>query len=98
MRLILLIAFVSIGALAQPGPGFTTSNIDRTADPCVDFYQYACGGWMANNPIPTDQSGWGAFNLLADRNRTILRGILEKASVNNPKRSAVEQKIGQQYT
>ncbi len=52
---------------------------------------------MANNPIPADESVWGQFNELAERNRAILRNILEKASANDPKRTAVEQKIGDFY-
>ncbi len=52
---------------------------------------------MADNPIPADQSRWGTFDALADRNRAVLRGILEKASADDPKRSAVEQKIGDFY-
>ncbi len=107
MRLILLFPLLTAIALAQQsparsgaaqsGPGFSTANMDMTANPCVDFYQYACGTWMADNPIPADQSRWGTFDLLADHNRQVLRGILEKASVTAAKRSAVEQKIGDFY-
>ena len=52
---------------------------------------------MANNPVPADQSAWGSFDVLADRNRAVLHSILEKASVDDPKRPAVEQKVGDFY-
>src|ERR1700691_2450044 len=107
MRLILVFPLLAISALAQSSPaqpspaqsslGFSTANMDMTANPCIDFYQYACGTWMADNPIPADQSSWGTFNVLADRNLAVLRGILDKASVDDPQRSAVEQKIGDFY-
>src|ERR1700733_353512 len=97
MKMILLFPVFALSALAQSGSGFSTANMDMTANPCTDFYQYACGTWMADNPIPSDQSSWNTFNVLADRNRNVLRGILDKASVNDPKRSAVEQKIGDFY-
>src|SRR5664280_3304884 len=60
-------------------PSFDLTAIDKTADPCVDFYQYSCGNWMKNNPIPADQARWGRFNELGDNNLYILRDILDKA-------------------
>jgi len=84
-------------ASAQPVKGFDPAAIDRTADPCVDFYQYACGAWMAGNPIPSDQSRWGRFNELAERNRDVLRKIVETAAARTTGRNALDQKIGDYY-
>jgi putative endopeptidase len=57
-------------------PAFDVNAIDKTIDPCVDFYQYSCGTWMKNNPVPPDKARWGRFDELADRNVYILRDIL----------------------
>jgi len=85
MRYFAMFAFAA--TLALPGfaaesaaiNGFDASALDRAADPCDNFYQFACGGWIAKNEIPPDQPRWGRFDELAERNRRELRDILENS-------------------
>jgi putative endopeptidase len=71
--------------------------MDRTVDPCVDFYRYSCGGWMKKNPIPPDQSSWDVYGKLAEDNRRFLWSILEEAAKPSANRSKVEVEIGDYF-
>ena len=76
---------------------FSVDMLDKSSDPCNDFYAYACSKWLAKNPIPSDRPSWGRFDELQQRGQYIVRDILEKAAVDRPGRSVNEQKIGDFY-
>ena len=69
-------------------------NIDSTVDPSVDFFEYANGKWLKENPIPPDQSGWGVGNLVLEENRKRFREINEKAGSSNAPKGSADQKLG----
>jgi endothelin-converting enzyme/putative endopeptidase len=105
--IICLAAFAAVAAQAQttqpnssvpkPVQSFDLNAIDKSVEPCVDFYHFACGNWLKQNPIPADQAAWGRFNELHERNQIILRNILEKQSADNSNRSSNDQKTGDYY-
>ncbi|MFO1340163.1 MAG: M13 family metallopeptidase [Burkholderiaceae bacterium] len=75
-------------------PGLDLAAMDRTAAPCEDFYQYVCGGWLKNHPIPPDQARWDVYAKLADENKRYLWGILDTLARQPEGRSAAQQQIG----
>jgi putative endopeptidase len=78
-------------------PSLNITSMDRSIDPCVNLYQYSCGSWKQQNPIPPDQTSWSVYAKLYEDNLTFLRGILEQAAANTGERDAVSQKIGDFY-
>src|SRR5579859_2167769 len=74
-------------------PGLDTSFMDRSVDPCVDFYRYSCGNWIKNNPIPPDQPSWDVYAKLTEENQKLLWGVLQQAADSRHNRTPNEQKI-----
>ena len=108
--LLALAAFTAICTLSLPAqqpaplplpsmpysPSLDVTSLDRTVDPCVDFYKFSCGGWQANNPIPSDQASWSVYAKLGNENQQFLWGILEDdAKATN--RTPIQQKVGDYF-
>ncbi|HEX2210594.1 MAG TPA: M13 family metallopeptidase [Longimicrobium sp.] len=95
---------VLLPAQSPSNPAFVTNtsgidrrNLDESARACVDFYQYANGGWLARNTIPADRSSWSTGSELVERNDELLHRILEEAARANAPRGSVQQKVGDLY-
>lgn len=84
------------GVLAQSS-GFDTGRMDRSTEACEDFFQYANGTWLKNTQIPASEARWGTFNMLADRNNTLLKDVLEKAAATKAAKGSDTQMIGDFY-
>jgi endothelin-converting enzyme/putative endopeptidase len=78
-------------------PVLDLSSMDKSVDPCADFFTFSCGGWIRKNPIPPDQSSWSVYGKLQDENQAQLRSILESAAGATGERLPYLQKIGDYY-
>src|SRR5947199_4271588 len=93
----LLMAFSATATFGQSAH-FDVAGMDTKTAACADFYQYANGGWLAANPIPAAYPAWGIANVLVEKNRDVLRQILEAAASNaKARKGSNEQKVGDYY-
>ncbi len=100
LKLLPIMAFATVsmtcGAQAQKS-GIPLSNLDTNAKPGTDFYQYACGGWMKNNPLPAAYARFGSFDQLQQNNNKRVNAILSELLKGNYAKGSIEQKLGDFY-
>lgn len=91
-----IVAAFSITTLGQ-AKAFDPANMDTAVEACTDFYEYANGGWLKKTEIPASEARWGTFNILSDRNNTMLKDVLDAAVKSKAKAGSNERLIGDFY-
>ena len=93
----MMLAAMPIAADAQNKSGLVLSNLDKTAKPADDFYQFATGGWQKNNPLPAAYSRYGSFDVLTENNNKKINAILAELQKKTYKNGTIEQKLSDFY-
>ena len=93
----MMLAAMPLAADAQNKSGLVMSNLDKTAKPADDFYQFATGGWQKNNPLPAAYSRYGSFDQLAENNNKRINSILDELKKKTYKAGTIEQKLSDFY-
>lgn len=88
------VATAAVAAEKKPAIGIEESSLDRSVNPCDDFFRFAAGGWIAKNPIPGDYAKWGVWNSIEVRNFEVLRKIMEDAAKAGAKAGQNQKLIG----
>ena len=98
ITVLIALTLMAIGCKKQTQTtGIDPTNLDTTAIAQNDFYQYACGGWMQNNPLTAEYSRFGSFDKLALNNLEQVNGLIQDIAAAKNKQGSVEQKIGDLY-
>src|SRR5436190_15814604 len=100
-RILMTVAIAHASAVASelpPAiPRFSLEHMDRSVDPGADFYRFAAGTWLKNNPVPSDKSRWSGFEQLRERNWHLLHELLDSSSDQKMPRDVLRQKVGDFY-
>lgn len=98
VALCLSLGLSTLALVAQSKPGVDPANLDTTVKPCDDFYTFANGGWLKTHSLPADKARYGSFEEVSERNRAILKQILEETSAKATwAKGSVQQKVGDFY-
>ena len=104
MKIKTIFPFMALAFLASCGgqqaaltTGIDLNNLDTTALPGTDFYEYACGGWMKAHPLTAEYSRFGSFDQLAENNNTQLRELIEGVAAQKNEAGSIADKIAQMY-